>query len=363
MKILALMPDAYAGPGGIAQYSRDLVDALCASDRVEAVVSIPRHRPPTVADLPPKLTEHPTPGSPARYAAAALAGARAFRPDVVLCGHANLLPVAAVLRRASGARVVLQVHGVEIWERGGAARRRALRSADCVLAVSRYTRERLLAWSGLDPHRVRVIPNTIRLERYGPGDRPAYLVDRYGAAGRRVLLTLGRLSSRERYKGQDRIIELLTDLARRVPEVLYVVAGDGDDRPRLEALAHRLGVDGLVRFCGLVPEAEKADHYRLADAFAMPSTGEGFGIVFLEAAACGVPVLGGGTDGSRDALRDGELGVMADPTNPQALLDGLARVLAAERGVPASVERFAFPHYCEHVERVFVRVAEKGDAA
>jgi glycosyltransferase involved in cell wall biosynthesis len=363
MRILALMPDSYDAPGGIAQYSRDLVDALCDSSRVERVVSLPRHAARGATELPSKLSELPTPGNPLRYVAEAHRRARETRPDVIFCGHANLLPVAALLKRAAGARLILQTHGVEIWGRGGPVRARAIRSADCVLAVSRYTRARLLDWSGIEPHRVRVIPNTIRLERFRPGPRPDYLVERYGVRDRTVLLTLGRLSDRERYKGHDRIIGLLPELAQRVPNVVYVIAGDGDDRPRLEALARERRVEDRVVFAGHVPDGARGDYYNLADAFAMPSTGEGFGIVFLEAAACGTPVLGGAVDGSRDALCEGDLGVMVDPRDARALLDALTRVLAAGRGVPVAVERFAFPRFRGQVERAFVRVAEGGRAA
>src|SRR5258708_29465186 len=88
-----------------------------------------------------------------------------------------------------------------------------------------------------------------------------------------------------------------------------------------------------VIFAGRIPEEEKIDHYNLADAFAMPSTSEGFGFVFLEAAACGLPVLGGKADGSRDALVDGELGLMVDPESPDELLDGLETILKREKRV------------------------------
>ena len=98
---------------------------------------------------------------------------------------------------------------------------------------------------------------------------------------------------------------MLPALAADVPDVAYLIAGDGDDRARLEKKAAALGVADRVVFAGYVPEEEKADHYRLADAFVMPGRGEGFGIVYLEALACGVPVVASSLDASREAVRDG----------------------------------------------------------
>ena len=94
------------------------------------------------------------------------------------------------------------------------------------------------------------------------------------------------------------------------PEIVYMVAGDGDDRPRLEQMARDLGVYEATRFVGAVPDNELSDLYRLADIFVMPSSGEGFGIVFLQALASGIPVIAGDGDGSRDPLRDGTAGTL-----------------------------------------------------
>jgi glycosyltransferase involved in cell wall biosynthesis len=163
---------------------------------------------------------------------------------------------------------------------------------------------------------------------------------------------LGRLSPAERYKGHDRIIRVLPELISRHPDLAYVIVGDGLDRGRLEALAAEVGVQAAVVFTGRIPEGEKTDHYRLADAFAMPSTGEGFGFTFLEAAACGIPVLGGNRDGSRDALRDGELGCVVDPDDPQELVDGLAEILSRPKQIPEGIRSFSYPLFRERLGRL-----------
>jgi glycosyltransferase involved in cell wall biosynthesis len=355
MKILALMPDAYRGFGGIAQYNRDLIDSLVASDRVERIVSLTRHFPDKNSGLKPppdKLEQHFLPGSSARYVSAALRQAVKVRPDVILCGHIHLLPVAAMLKRLFGRPLILEAYGIEAWERRPGLRSWGTEQVDLVIAISRFTRELLMRWSGIEPHRIRVVPNAVHLDRYACGDKPGYLVERYGVEGRRVLLTVGRLPGFERYKGQDRIIALLPKLMVRFPNLVYMIVGDGSDRARLERIVASFQLQEHVIFAGRIPESEKIDHYNLADAFAMPSTSEGFGFVFLEAAACGVPVLGGRVDGSRDALVDGRLGVMVDPESPEELLDGLETILQSKKQVPDCLSRFDFPRFRTQVQEL-----------
>jgi len=111
-----------------------------------------------------------------------------------------------------------------------------------------------------------------------PAQNPLRLLDRYGVAGRRVIMTLGRLDAAERYKGIDEVLEVMPSLVHEMPDLVYLILGDADDRPRLESKAKALGLDQHVIFAGYIPEAEKADHYRLADAFVMPGRGVGFGL-------------------------------------------------------------------------------------
>jgi glycosyltransferase involved in cell wall biosynthesis len=174
---------------------------------------------------------------------------------------------------------------------------------------------------------------------------------RYGLAGKTVLLTMGRQSVSDRYKGTDRVIEALPELLREQPDLVFLIAGDGSDRPRLERLAREHGVTEAVRFVGWVPDRELPDLYRLADVFVMPSTAEGFGIVYLEAAASGVPVVASAAGGAPDALRDGLLGVLVDPEKPENLVRGIHEAL--HRHPPREeVDRFAFRNFRAHCARL-----------
>jgi phosphatidylinositol alpha-1,6-mannosyltransferase len=295
--ILALVTDAWGGRGGIAQYNRDFLLALAPT---AAVRVLPRHAPEYVDDLPAGVTQLRPRAGRWRYIASALHDAIRHRPALVFCGHLYMAPLAALLARLCRARLVVQTHGIEAWARPSHWVRWATESADLVLSVSRYTRAQVLNWAAIEPERVAVLPNTVS-ERFTPGDRAAAR-RRFGLGNQRVLLTVSRLAASERYKGHDRVIESLPTLLAGGHDVIYLIAGDGDDRPRLEALARSAGIADRVRFLGAVSRDDLPDLYRAADVFVMPSTGEGFGIAFLEAMACGTLAVGLAIKGDRDAL-------------------------------------------------------------
>jgi glycosyltransferase involved in cell wall biosynthesis len=190
------------------------------------------------------------------------------------------------------------------------------------------------------------------------GPKPIELLSRYALHGRTVLLTVARLSASERYKGVDEVLELLPELARSIPTLSYLLVGDGDDRVRLEAKAAALGVSERVVFAGYIREAEKAAHYRIADAFVMAGRGEGFGIVYLEALACGVPVVASSADASQEAVLNGAMGELADPDKPDELKAAILRVLDRPVGiVPKALENFSVEKFRERwghlVDEVF----------
>jgi phosphatidylinositol alpha-1,6-mannosyltransferase len=139
------------------------------------------------------------------------------------------------------------------------------------------------------------------------------------------------LNAKEQYKGHDRVIRALPKLVAQGHDVVYIVIGEGDDQSRLQSLANHLGMTDRVRFLGGFAPMSLVDAYRAADLFVMPSTGEGFGIAFLEAMACGTPALGLDDDGSRDALADGALGAVVSESE---LPNAIAHLLAMPRPDP-----------------------------
>jgi phosphatidylinositol alpha-1,6-mannosyltransferase len=364
-RILAIVAEAYGRSGGIAQFNRNLFEAMTAHDDVDLHVLALLGS--TTPDVPRSLTfAVPAPGNKLGFALAALRKAAGLRPDLVLNGTVGFGPLALPLRLMSRAKLWTTTHGVDVWQPGPRLDNAGLRRSDLVTTVSEYTRGRLRDWSGIPAERVRLLHNTIDLERYTPGPPPEELIDRYAVRGKKVLLAVGRLSVHERYKGQDRVIRVLADLERKVGPLRYIIAGSGDDRPRLEQLVREQNVSHLVTFAGFVPDEEIQDHYRLADVFVMPSTGEGFGIVFLEAMACGCPVVAGNRDGSVDALAHGELGRLVDPHSSEELLQALVATLDEGRrhDRPISgLERFSIPRFGERVDELIDGLRRGRDAS
>ena len=232
--------------------------------------------------------------------------------------------------RLQGARLALVIHGIEAWGPSNHPIANLLaRRVDAFLAVSRYSATRFVRWANVAKERGFILPNCVDLDRFCPGNRDPALVARYGLQSSKVVLTVGRLGADERYKGFDEIIEVMPRLLQQIPNLRYLIVGDGSDRARLEAKARTLGLSAQVIFAGRIPEAEKVAHYNLADVFVLPSRGEGFGIALIEAVACGIPTVGSTVDGSREALLDGQLGQLVDPGNPEELLQAIIAVMRA----------------------------------
>ena len=168
-------------------------------------------------------------------------------------------------------------------------------------------------------------------------------------SGKRVRMTLGRLWTAQRHKGVDEVIEVMPSLIHQFPDLVYLVAGGGDDIARLRKKAAEFRVGERVIFTGLVDESEKADHYRLADAFALTGRGDGFGFVLLEAMACGIPAVASVLDGSQEALLDGEIGLLVNPDDNTSLLSGLSAALRQPKGIPEGLAYFAYDRFCERL--------------
>jgi phosphatidyl-myo-inositol dimannoside synthase len=303
--MLALVTDAFGGRGGIAQYNRDLLGALANAGAVSSITVLPRLAPDPV-EMPTGITQERPRRDRVRYAVAALRAALTTRPDLIFCGHLYMAPLCALIARLARAKLIVQMHGIEAWPRPSRLHRAAVEAADLVLCVSRFTRASVLGWAAIAPERLVVLPNTVGAA-FMPGDGSA-LQAAWGLQDKRVLLTVGRMDSRERYKGHDRVIDAIPELVSAGHDVMYLVVGEGDDRERLELRARNRGAADRVRFIGSVEMSGLIENYRAADLFVMPSTGEGFGIAFLEAMASGTPALGLDVGGARDALADGELG-------------------------------------------------------
>ena len=237
------------------------------------------------------------------------------------------------LRR--GLRRMVYVHGEEIttdepYDQDFSRRRRALLAADRIVVVSRFTHRAVLNVLGEgEAPRIVLIENGVDTERFRPGPREQELVDRYRLEGSFVFVTVCRLLEK---KGVDQALRAFARVAGRWPETRYLIVGTGPYQPALRDLAADLGIATSVTFAGNVAEHELVAHYRLGDVFVMPNRAlpngdtEGFGLVFLEANASGLPVIAGRDGGSADAVRDGENGLVVDGNSVDAIEHAMDRL-------------------------------------
>ena len=262
------------------------------------------------------------------------------RADLVLFGHGFPLPWLAPGLAAAGIPSVALTHGAELWMARtpglGRAQRRALGAVRRVTAVSEYTAERIRRALGDDPP-VTVLYPGVDTDRFSPDVDGSAERERYGLGERPVVVCVSRLVPR---KGQDILIRAIGYVRKRIPDAALLLAGQGPSRPRLEALAARAPAESVV-FAGEVSAEDLPGVYAAGDVFAMPCHSrfgglevEGLGIVFLEAAACGKPVVAGRSGGSAEAVCDGATGLVVEGTEPKAVAIALARLLGnqAEAG-------------------------------
>lgn len=216
--------------------------------------------------------------------------------------------IQGVLPRGWRARYLLYLYGIECWRPLRGSRRRALLGAADRLACSAYTAARLRE---MNPHAPAVTPLHLALgERRAGGEPDEHLI---GSLGDRTILIVGRLAPGERYKGHDELLAAAAQLASRHPDVQLVIAGDGEDRPRLERAARSLGIADRVRFAGFVDEATLDALYQRCAVFAMPSKDEGFGFVYLEAMRAGKPCVALSESAAAEIVVDGETGRLVEP--------------------------------------------------
>ena len=292
-----------------------------------------------------------------------LAAARAARDNaaIVLVAHPNLaLPAVLMKKLSPQLKTVVISHGIEVWQRLPSIRRAALRRADLFISPSRYTVQKLSEIQGIPADKIRRLPWSLN---------PAFLL----LAERRdslevppefphghVILTVGRLAASERYKGVDDLIRAVAQLRPTIPDLHLAVAGDGDDLMRLETLAAEMNVSNSVHFLPGLSRERLAACYARANVFALPSTGEGFGLVFLEAMALGTPIVAVAAGGSTDLVENEINGLLVPPHDPKQLADALARLLCDDvlrstlggRGVDKVRSQYNFERFESELDEI-----------
>lgn len=262
-------------------------------------------------------------------AATIFSNALIHRPGLIVTTEINYYIVLChKLNQWLGIPYWVVLHGIEAWGITNPAYQKALQGAERVIAVSNYTRDRVLAEGYLSSEKVCVLHNTFDPSQFKIQPKPAYLLERHGlASDQPIILTVTRLQKFAQYKGYDTILQVLPKIRHEVPNVHYILVGKGDDRSRVETMIRELNLQDCVTLTGFVPDEELPDYYSLCNVFAMPSKGEGFGIVYLEALAAGRPVLAGNQDGSVDPLLNGKLGCLVNPDDKEEISTSLIEIL------------------------------------
>lgn len=274
------------------------------------------------------------------------------QPTVVICGHVNLLPIALIASLIARCPLILFGYGIDVWSRPTRVQQWLMRKVGRVIAISRYTRDQISERYAIPRSAIGLLPNCVSV----PTDVTSVCANAYreqlGLGQRKVVLTVSRLSEKERYKGHDRVLHTLAKLNRTRKDLVYLVVGDGDDIGRLRRLTEELELTGVVVFTGRVSVQDRATAYTVADCFVMPSEAEGFGFVFLEARSYGLPVVASDAAGARDALVDGELGALVRSDDCSALASAIAHAIDTPKSEYLGLDRFSHAKFSDHLSRL-----------
>lgn len=246
--------------------------------------------------------------------------------DLILCAHPFITPFAAIIKMLFRKPYVVFVYAMELrsknFKRFGLI---GLKNADRVFAISEFTRQEVLKF-GVPPEKIVKVRLGVDPSRWSSCGDGVDVLEKYGLAGKRILLSVARLE--DRYKGHDTVIRAMPMIAAKVPDACYVVVGDGWLRPYLGRVAKAFGVGDRVLFLGRVSDPELKQLYEACDAFIMVSReravdggAEGFGLVLLEANFFGKPVIGGQSGGIPDAVIDGVTGILVDPEDEKEVAE------------------------------------------
>jgi phosphatidyl-myo-inositol dimannoside synthase len=365
MRIL-ILTTGVGGHGGVQYAGNLMLRALCdcISDESQlSLVTLTDDRA-DVACLPAQCSAFPGRGSRLRTGVRAVRLLRQARWDLVFVGHLNLAPLILVGDPLRKLPMVVFIHSVEAWKPLKGFRRRALMRADKVLFNSRHTMGRVRAANPWVESMNQVVCHLGLL----PESSGKKACTHSGVLDSKVIsepfaLSVGRMASVERHKGHEELIRLWPKVAQLRAGLKLVIIGDGDDRSRLQELAHRSGAN--VQFLGSVNDAVRDVYLRQCKCFCLPARGEGFGLVYLEAMQCSKPVVAGCGDAGAEIVLDGVTGRTVDPADAESLLGGILDVTGDQgeemgcAGYRRFLEHFAYDKFRDRFSRHVLDILEE----
>jgi phosphatidyl-myo-inositol dimannoside synthase len=373
MKVLVLAPPL-AKAGGIQRYTLTLLRALkeVLGEQNVRCLAMPESSGRNAGSRFSALTK-------LRFAVHALWQAARWQPDLIVCAHLALGPIGWIIATLGQRPYWIMVYGIEAWGELPELKSNVLRQANRVVVISDFSRKQVVSRHQIDDKRIWNLPCTLdeTLMSAKPAEPAAFAKI---PSGQRMVMTVARMAASERYKGHDEVLRALPSVVEKIPNLTYMVVGDGDDRSRLEALAKELELARHVVFTGEVTDAELAALYNRSEVFLLPAKtvmdqhhpkGEGFGIVYLEAMAFGKPVIGPNYGAPAEIIRDGQHGYLVDPENSGAVAEALLDLLnhpekAREMGKAGSNwvrENYSYSSFREKLREMLPGVAATGQGA
>jgi glycosyltransferase involved in cell wall biosynthesis len=251
-----------------------------------------------------------------------------YKPDLILCNHINFTPLAFFYKKIFKTPYGFIAYGVDVWNLKNYS---GLTNSNFIISLSQYTKNKILENNKNLKISILVINPIVDIERFKILDTKTKVFSQYNLPfNKKIILTICRLVKSEKYKGYDKVIQVLPKILEQVKDAVYVLIGDGDDLVDVKKLIEELNLKEKVYLLGAIKNEFIPQILNTADVFIMPSKGEGFGIVFIEALACGVPVIAGNKDASKEALLNGELGILVDPDNVNEIAGAIVKVLKGE---------------------------------
>lgn len=252
-----------------------------------------------------------------------------YNPDLIVCAHINFSSLCLLAKKIFRKDYIVICYGIDAYNIS-IVKRTALLNAKACVVISNYTKEVVSRQLSHLKDKIYIIPPSVDAKAFSFFPKPQFLTQKYKLDGKKVVLTVCRLMKQETYKGFYKILDTLTFVRRQIPDVKYILIGYGDAFEDVKEYIIDKGIEENVILTGYVPDEQLLYYYNMCDVFVMPSAEEGFGIVFLEALACGKPVIAGNKDGSRDALLGGEIGVLVDPEEVNQISDAIIKILKRE---------------------------------
>jgi len=321
-KIVFLAPEIFKF-GGIQKFSSSFVNAWVNEfPGSQIIVFALNDSPSDVSKSFPNVQMHCFRGFRTVFAIKLFCHLLREKPDLIIAGHVNFAELCRYLRFIFRVPYAVITYGIEVWTLKCGFKYQALKKADLIPTLSRYTGSRM-ADNGIAEAKITILHCTVDTDHFVPRKKDPVLISELGLEGKKVILTVSRLALSELRKGHPQVLKTLQLLS---DDYVWIVAGSGDEVPLLKKQAQELGVLHKVRFVGSPDASKLVDFYNLCDVFVLPSKKEGFGIVFIEAMACGKPVIAGNQDGSNEPLLDGELGFLVDPDDPRKIAQAIEAV-------------------------------------